>query len=215
MVFFLWQALNHIEQIFFFFFTVILQTCYFHIFWLDVCSLCGFSQLIHEKGDNYCLRVFSSTSLRKKWRLEILWCERWWSASMAKRFSYATPSSIATARSICAYSHPWPPASFLEMKKDAFAYIELPGGEDKAICYADTAGSDTNRHQVQIIALNNQETINRKRIVDLRLARAWDSQMSFEKVSLFFWISRHCPVNDNFSWAAAFSKSHHFSACWY
>lgn len=64
------------------------------------------------------------------------------------------------------------------MKKETYAYIQLKGGADVAICYADTAVSGEARFTTHMIVVNGAEVQARKKHLDQTLSRAWDTVKS-------------------------------------
>uniref|UniRef100_T1IJW3 Replication protein A subunit n=1 Tax=Strigamia maritima TaxID=126957 RepID=T1IJW3_STRMM len=59
------------------------------------------------------------------------------------------------------------------LEKETFAIMKLKGGRDEAICYAEMAKHGVKLLQTHLIVVNGGQVANKRRVMDLSLARAW------------------------------------------
>ncbi|XP_015774992.1 PREDICTED: uncharacterized protein LOC107353184 [Acropora digitifera] len=66
-----------------------------------------------------------------------------------------------------------------EVERETFALIRLKGGQDEAICYAETATSPQSRKFANhLININGEEVLNKRRIYERSRANAWSNEES-------------------------------------
>jgi len=71
-----------------------------------------------------------------------------------------------------------------EVEKETFALIRLKGGQDEAICYAETATSpDDRKFASQLININGEEVLNKRKVFERSRANAWSNEDSILKLA--------------------------------
>ncbi|XP_015766245.1 PREDICTED: tyrosine-protein kinase Fer-like isoform X3 [Acropora digitifera] len=71
-----------------------------------------------------------------------------------------------------------------EVERETFALIRLKGGQDEAICYAETATSPQSRKFANhLININGEEVLNKRRIYEKSRANAWSNEDSIFKLA--------------------------------
>ncbi|XP_044172563.1 uncharacterized protein LOC114963820 isoform X2 [Acropora millepora] len=71
-----------------------------------------------------------------------------------------------------------------EVDRETFALIRLQGGQDEAICYAETATSPQSRKFANhLININGEEVLNKRRIYEKSRANAWSNEDSIFKLA--------------------------------
>ncbi|XP_068731509.1 uncharacterized protein [Montipora capricornis] len=71
-----------------------------------------------------------------------------------------------------------------EVEKETFALIRLKGGQDEAICYAETATSPQSRKFANhLININGEEVLNKRKVYERSRANAWSNEDSILKLA--------------------------------
>lgn len=71
-----------------------------------------------------------------------------------------------------------------EVEKETFALIRLKGGQDEAICYAETATSpDDRKFANHLININGEEVLNKRKVYERSRANAWSNEDSTLKLA--------------------------------
>ncbi|XP_073247828.1 uncharacterized protein [Porites lutea] len=71
-----------------------------------------------------------------------------------------------------------------EVEKETFALIRLKGGQDEAVCYAETATSpDDRKFANHLININGDVVLNKRKVYERSRANAWNNEDSILKLA--------------------------------